>query len=73
MVAVLQMHEKLRELLTASGYDVDSTDVSMGFHLPPFISVKHLHLHAMAPVSKFGMMARFKFAQNNRTYCTVCD
>lgn len=51
--------------------NVDLTDVSYGFHLPPFISVKHLHMHAIAPVSKMRFFSRIIFARQNIWYCSV--
>lgn len=51
--------------------NVDLTDVSYGFHLPPFISVKHLHMHAIAPVSKMRYLSRIIFARQNIWYCSV--
>ena len=35
-----------KELLMQRGFYDDST--KMGFHMPPFISVPHLHLHCLS-------------------------
>ncbi|XP_065113066.1 adenosine 5'-monophosphoramidase HINT3 isoform X2 [Paramisgurnus dabryanus] len=29
-------------------------DISLGFHVPPFITVPHLHLHVLAPFSQLS-------------------
>uniref|UniRef100_A0A182NH94 Adenosine 5'-monophosphoramidase HINT3 n=1 Tax=Anopheles dirus TaxID=7168 RepID=A0A182NH94_9DIPT len=42
----------------------DPAEASFGFHIPPFTSVKHLHLHAIAPVGKMGFIARMIFKPN---------
>lgn len=34
----------------------DMSDIRLGFHWPPFNTVRHLHLHAISPVSEMSMM-----------------
>lgn len=36
-------------------------DISLGFHVPPFITVPHLHLHVLAPFSQLSKGVSFKF------------
>ena len=49
---VQQMIDVGRNVLRTQGGDLD--DCRMGFHWPPFTSVKHLHLHIISPVSEMG-------------------
>ncbi|KAG7242940.1 hypothetical protein INR49_017631 [Caranx melampygus] len=39
----------------------DMTDISLGFHKPPYISVDHLHLHVLAPSSQISKYMLYKF------------
>ncbi|XP_049291542.1 adenosine 5'-monophosphoramidase HINT3-like [Anopheles funestus] len=50
--------------------DVDPGQTIFGFHVPPFTSVKHLHLHAIAPVSKMGFISRMIFRPNTMWFKT---
>lgn len=69
VLAVVEMQERLKELLHSKGVNLD--DVSYGFHWPPFVSVSHLHMHAIAPMSKMGFIARQVFKPINMWYCSV--
>nr|XP_043067461.1 histidine triad nucleotide-binding protein 3 [Drosophila bipectinata] len=40
---------------------VDPEKAIIGFHIPPFISVKHLHLHAIYPSSDMSLGHRISF------------
>lgn len=40
---------------------VDPEKAIIGFHIPPFISVKHLHLHAIYPPSDMGLGNKISF------------
>ncbi|XP_030080540.1 histidine triad nucleotide-binding protein 3 [Drosophila hydei] len=33
----------------------------IGFHIPPFISQKHLHLHGISPTSEMDLSDRISF------------
>lgn len=68
-VSVLDMQNQLRDLMQSKG--VDLNDVSYGFHYPPFVSVKHLHMHGIGPISKMGLISRIIFARTNMWYCSV--
>lgn len=70
IVAVIEMQDQLKELLRSKGVDLE--DVSYGFHWPPFVSVKHLHMHAIAPMSKMSFISRLVFKPINMWYCSVC-
>ncbi|XP_051511487.1 adenosine 5'-monophosphoramidase HINT3 isoform X1 [Myxocyprinus asiaticus] len=39
----------------------DFEDISLGFHVPPYITVPHLHLHVLAPFSQLHIETRFKY------------
>lgn len=57
--------------LLAKDNQTDSTEIRLGFHLPPFHSVKHLHLHGLAPVSSLGFFGRLSFRLNSYWFKTV--
>lgn len=67
------MQSKLREVLAEMGYNVDAQadEVRLGFHMPPFISVPHLHMHGLAPVGRLHLLGKMKFRHNNMIFCTV--
>ncbi|EDV94206.1 GH25016 [Drosophila grimshawi] len=41
--------------------DVDLSVAVIGYHVPPFISQKHLHLHGISPVSEMSVSNRISF------------
>lgn len=50
---------------------LDSNDALMGFHLPPFISVRHLHLHVIALASQMSFLSRCNFRADSYWFKTV--
>ncbi|KAM9354660.1 adenosine 5'-monophosphoramidase HINT3-like [Pholidichthys leucotaenia] len=46
-------------------------DIRMGFHLPPFSSVPHLHLHALAPASKMNLKSQRRYGPQSHWFLTV--
>ncbi|XP_050994332.1 adenosine 5'-monophosphoramidase HINT3-like [Labeo rohita] len=59
---------KLVKKMAAVGRDVlkaknvtNLEDISLGFHVPPKITVPHLHLHVLAPFSQVFKWAEFKY------------
>ncbi|XP_026317401.1 histidine triad nucleotide-binding protein 3-like isoform X2 [Hyposmocoma kahamanoa] len=62
---VAKMLRTAKELLAKNNLSED--DARFGYHWPPFRSVKHLHLHTIAPESDMGYIARMIFMKNS--YC----
>ncbi|VVC87549.1 unnamed protein product [Leptidea sinapis] len=60
---VERMLSVAKEMVTKNNYTVE--DTRFGYHWPPFRSVKHLHLHAIAPESEMGYIARMVFMKNS--------
>lgn len=70
---MLEMKNHLLELLEKNG---QSSDISLGFHIPPFNSVKHLHLHGISPKSNMGFIAKLIFKESTfyyKSFDTVLD
>lgn len=68
-------HQSLIERMTEMGRAVlqeqgvcDMKDITMGFHIPPYTSVDHLHLHVLAPASKISLFMLHKFITNGPRY-----
>ncbi|EDW79028.1 uncharacterized protein Dwil_GK10717 [Drosophila willistoni] len=68
---VTRMEEGLRQLLAQQGVDMD--EALFGFHLPPFITVRHLHMHAIAPRSDMGFLSRWIFKPSSRWFRSPDD
>ncbi|XP_058468582.1 adenosine 5'-monophosphoramidase HINT3-like [Solea solea] len=49
----------------------DLDDVRLGFHLPPFSSVPHLHLHALAPASQMVFRSQLHYGLKSHWFITV--
>ncbi|XP_033169945.1 histidine triad nucleotide-binding protein 3 [Drosophila mauritiana] len=56
---VSRMETALKDLLASKGVSVD--DSLFGFHLPPFITVKHLHMHAISPRTQMTFLSKLIF------------
>ncbi|KAH8345935.1 hypothetical protein KR067_009513 [Drosophila pandora] len=56
---VARMEDGLKQFLREKGVATD--DALLGFHLPPFITVNHLHMHAIAPRSQMGFLSKLIF------------
>ncbi|XP_027139958.1 histidine triad nucleotide-binding protein 3 [Larimichthys crocea] len=49
----------------------DLDDVRLGFHLPPLLSVPHLHLHALAPASTMKLKSQLRYGPQSYWFITV--
>uniref|UniRef100_A0AAZ1XJE6 HIT domain-containing protein n=1 Tax=Oreochromis aureus TaxID=47969 RepID=A0AAZ1XJE6_OREAU len=70
-------HIDLVERMAKLGKDVlhdqgitDMTDIRLGFHQLPFISVGHLHLHVLAPASQISKYMLYKFIPETNRFVT---
>ncbi|KAH9639009.1 hypothetical protein HF086_015561, partial [Spodoptera exigua] len=52
-----------QEQLTKNNLSLN--DARLGYHWSPFRSVKHLHLHAIAPASEMGFISRLIFRKDS--------
>ncbi|XP_031347360.1 histidine triad nucleotide-binding protein 3 [Photinus pyralis] len=68
-----ELVEKLMEVgkrvLQELGADVN--DLRMGFHVPPFNSISHLHLHLITPTTGMGFLSRRIFQPNTWWFATA--
>ncbi|CAL9692397.1 unnamed protein product [Knipowitschia caucasica] len=72
-------HIQLVEQMRAMGMrilhmnNVSDSDIKMGFHVPPFSSVAHLHLHVLAPVSQMCHRSMLCYGPQSHWFITVDD
>uniref|UniRef100_A0A3Q0R6L3 HIT domain-containing protein n=1 Tax=Amphilophus citrinellus TaxID=61819 RepID=A0A3Q0R6L3_AMPCI len=70
LLTVEQMEQMGRRILEKNKVS-DLDDIRLGFHLPPFSSVPHLHLHALAPASKMNLKSQLRYGQHSYWFITV--
>ncbi|CAG9824501.1 unnamed protein product [Phaedon cochleariae] len=58
-----------KKFLGENGGDLD--DSRLGFHVPPFNSIAHLHLHVISPASQMSFISRCIFKPNTWWFQTV--
>ncbi len=51
----------------------NTNDYILCFHVPPFTSVGHLHLHILAPASEMNFLQRYGRYRSETTWCTSLD
>mmetsp|Transcript_22546 Transcript_22546/g.34331 ORF Transcript_22546/g.34331 Transcript_22546/m.34331 type:complete len:129 (-) Transcript_22546:10-396(-) len=56
---VLRMREIAEQTLRAEGYTPEQA--LLGFHVPPWISVPHLHMHVIAPRTRIASTRLLKY------------
>lgn len=64
---VERMAEMGKAVLLEQGI-TDMNDIRLGFHLPPYISVNHLHLHVLAPASQISPIMKYKFIPGTSSF-----
>ncbi|EDW78087.2 uncharacterized protein Dwil_GK24814 [Drosophila willistoni] len=60
---VKRMEEGMIEFLKTKNVDANN-DTIIGFHIPPFISVSHLHLHGISPASEMSLLNKINFMES---------
>ncbi|KAH8403055.1 hypothetical protein KR222_003758, partial [Zaprionus bogoriensis] len=68
---VKRMHEGMIQFLLSKG--VHEKDALLGYHIPPFISQKHLHLHGISPPADMGIVDRMSFFLPSFWFKTVSE
>lgn len=62
------VEELARQLMNVGQcQELQAEDMRIGFHCPPFISVNHMHLHILYPVSKMEFYYKnYHYQYSNR-------
>ena len=68
----MDMKKYMLDLMEKNG-QTDLADISLGFHIAPFNSVRHLHLHGISKKSEMRFLARMIFRENSFWYKTFDD
>ena len=65
---VRRMESVAHAQLEQAGYT--ARESYLGFHVPPFISVPHLHMHVIAPAAQIVSRKRFKYVPGSCWFWT---
>ena len=66
---VERMGEIARRVLSERGASPE--DARLGFHWPPFLLVRHLHMHILSPPSSLGWFSKYiLFRENSFAFTT---
>lgn len=63
------MVDTAKKVLEELGGDLN--DIRLGFHCPPFNSIKHLHLHCLSPVGDMSFLHKMMFRPNTWWFSSV--
>ncbi|XP_061097785.1 adenosine 5'-monophosphoramidase HINT3-like isoform X2 [Conger conger] len=69
MPLVRKMMEIGKALLLKHHFN-DLDDTRLGFHIPPFYSVPHLHLHVLAPASQMDLRSLLIYGPQSFRFLT---
>ncbi|CRL04853.1 CLUMA_CG017906, isoform A [Clunio marinus] len=67
---IVKMKLIMLELLKKHNQTIEN-EISLGFHVPPFNSIKHLHLHGISPKSEMKLIGRWIFKEDSYWYKSV--
>ncbi|XP_039980570.1 histidine triad nucleotide-binding protein 3-like isoform X2 [Xiphias gladius] len=70
-VPLVERMEKMGMSILEKNKVCDLDDIRLGFHLPPFSSVPHLHLHALAPASEMNLKSQLRYGPQSYWFITV--
>lgn len=70
-IALVERMEEMGRSVLEKNRVVDLQDIRLGFHVPPFCSVPHLHLHALAPASQMDFRSQLHYGAKSHWFITV--
>ncbi|XP_031177591.1 histidine triad nucleotide-binding protein 3-like isoform X1 [Sander lucioperca] len=70
-IPLVERMEKMGRSILEKNKVSNLNDVRMGFHVPPFSSVPHLHLHALAPASTMNFKSQLRYGPQSHWFIPV--